>query len=145
VSGVAPASDLIIDSSALVGVLLDEAGSGACLNALLLADMKTISALNYFESAIVMEARKGPGGRIALESFCSALDIQPAPFTPAHAQLALDAWMRFGKGRHPAALNLGDCCAYALAQSTGVPLLAVGQDFVRTDVNLAQLDRQPVA
>lgn len=144
-SGATPASDLIVDSSALVGVLLDEPDSGACLNALLLADMKTVSALNYFESAIVMEARKGPGGRIALESFCSALDIQQAPFSPAHAQLALDAWMRFGKGRHPAALNLGDCCSYALAQSAGTPLLAVGQDFAQTDVRLVPLDPAPVS
>jgi ribonuclease VapC len=138
-------SDLVVDSSALVGILLDDPGSGVCLNALLLADAKSISALNYFESAIVLEARKGPGGRTALESFCSALNIQPAPFTAAHGQLAFDAWMRFGKGRHPAALNLGDCCAYALAQSTGLPLLAIGEDFSQTDVRLVPLDPRPVS
>jgi ribonuclease VapC len=132
--------DIAIDSSALVSVLLEEPWSGAYLNALLVSGMKVISAFNLFESTVVLEARKGPAGSLVLDSFCAALEIDVAPFTPQHARLAAEAWRRYGKGRHPAGLNLGDCCAYALARSTGLPLLASGDDFPKTDIRLVTVE-----
>lgn len=132
--------DIVLDSSALVAVLLEEPWSGAYLNALLVADMKVISSFNLFESAVVIEARKGPAGSLALDSLCAALEIDVAPFTPQHARLAAESWRRFGKGRHPAGLTLGDCCAYALARSTGLPLLAKGDDFPKTDIQLVSVE-----
>jgi len=143
VSGSGLAPDLVIDSPALVAILLDEPGSGVCLDALLLADVKVISAVKYLEAAIVLEAREGSGGRAALGALCSAVAIDQAPFAQDHARLALDAWVRFGKGRHPAGLDLGDCCACALARSSGLPLLAIGQDFPQTDVALVPLEERP--
>jgi ribonuclease VapC len=136
----AAVDDLAVDSSALVGILLEEAWSGAYLNALLMADVRIISSFTLMESTVVIEARKGAAGRLALDSFCSALDIQVAPFTAQHARLAHEAWRRFGKGRHPAGLNLGDCCAYALSRSTGLPLLAKGHDFPQTDIDLVAVE-----
>jgi ribonuclease VapC len=136
----AAVDDLAVDSSALVGILLEEAWSGAYLNTLLLADVRIISSFTLMESTVVIEARKGAAGRLALDSFCSALDIEVVPFTVQHAQLAHEAWRRFGKGRHPAGLNLGDCCAYALSRSTGLPLLAKGDDFPQTDIDLVAVE-----
>jgi ribonuclease VapC len=131
---------MVVDSSALVGVLFEEPWSGACLNALLLSGTKVMSAFTLFESTVVVEARKGVAGRLALESFCAALEIEVAPFTAQHARVAHEAWRRFGKGRHEAGLDLGDCCAYALARAAGLPLLAKGDDFPKTDIQLVSVE-----
>lgn len=74
-----------------------------------------------------------------LQSLVDVFDIEVAPFTADQATLALKAWRLYGKGRHPARLNLGDCCAYALAKYSGCPLLAQGDDFPRTDIELVPL------
>jgi ribonuclease VapC len=89
---------------------------------------------------VVIEARKGAAGRLALDALCSTLEIEVVPLTVQHARLPHDAWLRFGKGRHPAGLNLGDCCAYTLARGTGLPLLAKGDDFPQTDIDLVAVE-----
>lgn len=133
-------TDLVVDSSALIAVLLEESWSGAYLNALLLADMKLIGACNLLESTLVLESRKGPAGRLVLDSFVATLEMDVAPFTAQQARLAAEAWRLYGKGRHKASLNFGDCCAYALARSSGLPLLAKGDDFPHTDIELVAIE-----
>jgi len=81
----------------------------------------------------------GPQGRAELERLIDAFDVEVVPFTAPQAALAADAWRRFGKGRHRAALDILDCCSYALAREARRPLPALGSDFARTDVTLANL------
>ncbi len=81
-----------------------------------------------------MLSRKGGPGLADLRAFHDRAAIQTAAFAPEHVELATDAFRRFGKGRHPAGLNFGDCFAYALARATGQPLLFKGDDFARTDI-----------
>ena len=78
-------------------------------------------------------------GQAELEHLLSVFSVEVASFTPDQAALAIDAWRRYGKGRHPAGLNIIDCCSYALAAQSQRPLLAVGGDFARTDVGLVDL------
>jgi len=131
---------IVLDSSALIALLLEEERSVAYLDTVLAADTRMISAFNLLETAIVAEARKGWTAELALESLCSALGIDVMPVTPEQANLAADAWRRFGEGRHEAQLNPGDCCAYALARSTGFPLLADGDGFLKTDVAVVTVE-----
>jgi ribonuclease VapC len=127
---------IIVDSSALVALLLGEPEGDLMLAAILQAEERWISAFSLLETEIVIAAKKGDPGRATLDALVHHLDLQTIPFTVEHVQLALEGWLRFGKGRHPAAFNLGDCCAYALARASGSPLLAKGADFPQTDVEL---------
>ena len=88
----------------------------------------------------MLTARFGPRGKTALARFLQENSIQTVAFDDAHASVALDAYSRFGKGRHPAALNFGDCCAYAVASVAGEPLLCLGNDFAETDLLLVSPD-----
>ncbi|MGH6959188.1 MAG: type II toxin-antitoxin system VapC family toxin [Dongiaceae bacterium] len=128
---------MVIDSSALVAILLREPGWAAVLDRLDAAPQALLSAANAFETAIVMETQKGAIGGRDFDLFLHEAGIGIVSVTREHFELARDAWRRFGKGRHPAALNICDCLAYALAKSTGEPLLFVGDDFTRTDVAVA--------
>ena len=87
----------------------------------------------------MLTARFGPRGKTALARFLQENSIQTVAFDEAHASAALDAFSRFGEGRHPAALNFGDCCSYAVAWVAGEPLLCVGGDFAKTDLLLVSL------
>lgn len=93
-----------------------------------------MSAVSLFETMMVATSRKGPAAQAKLDHLIRDLRLGVHPFTPDQARLAQEAWLRFGKGRHPAGLNLGDCCSYALAHSSGEALLYKGNDFSRTDV-----------
>lgn len=93
-----------------------------------------MSAVNLFESALVAESRKGEIGRDWLDLLIADTRMEIVPFDGAQAQAARAGWRSFGKGRHPAALNFADCCAYALAKLSGEPLLFKGRDFDLTDV-----------
>jgi ribonuclease VapC len=88
------------------------------------------------EASIVLTARAGPAGVAALEALLADAEVTVVPFTEAHWRVARSAFARFGKGRHPAALNLGDCYSYATARVAGQPLLCVGNDFPLTDLPL---------
>jgi ribonuclease VapC len=131
--------ELVVDSSALIAMLLDEPQAAALLSAALGADTCWVSAFNLLETSIVITARKGPAGRLALDSLLQVLGVEAIPLTAEHVLLARTAWQTYGKGNHAAGLNIGDCCAYALSRYAGFPLLAVGTDFPQTDVELALL------
>lgn len=132
-------SGLVVDTSALLAAAFAEPQRDAVLVALSEAGRLRTSACCYLESAIVALSRLGPKGQAEFGLLVDAFGIEVVPFTADMAVLATDAWERFGKGRHPAGLNIIDCCAYALAVHAGEPLLAIGEDFARTDVALAPL------
>ena len=126
----------VVDTSAIVAVLLEEPGSEAIERELLQGPC-VMSAATRVELGIVVEARAGAAGTQLLEELLARIDIQIAPVDEDQARDALVCWRRFGKGRHEAALNFGDTFAYALARQTGQPLLHVGNDFSRTDITAA--------
>jgi len=128
---------MVIDSSALVAILLREAGWEVLLDRIDNEPQAIMSAANAFETAIVMETRKGAMGGRDLDLILQEASIDIVPVTRDHLDLAREAWRRYGKGRHPARLNICDCLAYALSKATGEPLLFVGDDFAQTDVTPA--------
>jgi ribonuclease VapC len=125
---------MVVDTSAISAILFGEAEGPSFLQALAGPERKFMSAFTRLEASIAMEARKGDAGTQALSELMATCGIDTVPFDIGQAELALDAWRRYGKGRHPAGLNLGDCTAYALARFTGEPLLYKGEDFPKTDV-----------
>lgn len=115
-------------------MLRGEPGADDLSGSIALAGGGWVPAPCYLETCIVMAGRKGPDSRLEVEELLATLCLRVAPFSPEHARAAVDAFLRYGKGRHPAGLNFGDCMAYAVAQAQGAPLLYVGEDFRRTDV-----------
>ncbi len=128
---------MIVDTSALLSVVLHEGDRARYRDAILAAARPAISAANWLEAAIVLERRGDATAAARYEPVCEALGLSIEPVTPAQARLARDAYRAFGRGRHPAALNFGDCFAYALAKERGEALLFKGEDFARTDVTRA--------
>jgi ribonuclease VapC len=128
---------MILDSSAIVAIFFQEPEYQAILTKLAAADKAGIGAPTLVECAIVLTARMGLDTRGLLAHFLQEAGVTVVPFTEAHCELALEAWLKYGKGRHPAALNLGDCLAYAVAKHADRPLLCVGGDFTQTDLLLA--------
>ena len=96
-----------------------------------------MSVVALLEAAMVLESRGGAAAGQELDVLLEKARVELVPVTPEHANAARRAWRRFGKGNHPAALNFGDCFAYALAETTGEPLLFKGGDFARTDITAA--------
>ena len=127
---------MIIDSSAIVAVLLREKGSEPVLEALETADAFRVGAPTLVETAMVLTGRLGDDGRTMLLSLLQEVDVDVLSFGDAHWRIAQSAFVRYGKGRHPAALNFGDCLTYATAYVAGEPLLCVGGDFAQTDLDL---------
>jgi ribonuclease VapC len=128
---------MVIDTSAIVAVLLDEP-ERARFGRLITDDpMRLVSAVSRVEATFVIEGRKREAGRERLERFFRLTGAEVVAVTPEQAQLACEAFRRFGKGRHPAGLNIGDCFSYALAKATGEKLLFKGDDFARTDIGTA--------
>lgn len=125
----------VVDTSAILAVLFDEVGR-AELERQLLAEPCVMSAATRVELGIVIEAKKGPAGTQLLEELLGRLAIDIVAVDAELAAEAIVAWRRFGKGRHPAGLNLGDTFAYALAHRLGQPLLFVGDDFSLTDITV---------
>jgi ribonuclease VapC len=127
---------VIVDTSAVIAMLLGEPEAAALAQAVNAASNPAISAVSWAEAAIVAENRSAAAAA-AFGPLMDRLRLDIVPFTAVEARLALDAHRRFGKGRHPAGLNLGDCFAYALAVARDEPLLFKGDDFARTDVKAA--------
>ncbi|MCA4918597.1 MAG: type II toxin-antitoxin system VapC family toxin [Roseomonas sp.] len=125
---------MILDSSALVAILFKEPEAERLAAVIRDADTAAIAAPTLLETAIVAEGRTGPGMAEKLDALMGAIRPEIVPFTAAHAAIARDAWRRYGKGRHKAGLNLGDCFAYALAKERGQALLFKGDDFAATDI-----------
>jgi ribonuclease VapC len=128
---------MIVDSSALLAMLLKEPEGRLIDHAIADSGDCRISSGNYLETSIVAMGRSGPDGLRDLDLLIARFRIGIAPFTESQAYLARQAFARFGKGRHPAQLNFGDCMAYALARETGEELLFKGTDFGLTDVAVA--------
>jgi len=128
---------MILDSSALVAILFKEPEAERLAAMIRDADTAAIAAPTLLETAIVAEGRTLPGMAEKLDALMGAIRPEIVPFTAEHASLARDAWRRFGKGRHRAGLNLGDCFSYALAKERGQALLFKGEDIAATDIEPA--------
>jgi ribonuclease VapC len=126
---------VIVDTSALIAILRDEPEAPGCAKAIEAASRRRISAANFVEAAIVIDASRDPVASRRFEDLVREAQLVVEPVTEAQARIARDAYRDFGKGSgHPARLNFGDCFAYALARATGEPLLFKGDDFVHTDI-----------
>lgn len=128
---------MIIDTSALVAILFDEPDAGRFVEAIVSADDRRISAATFVEVSIVVEAQTRGSGPSQLDALLRTAAIVVEPVTEEQARIARQAFVDFGKGRHPAGLNFGDCFSYALAKAAGQSLLFNGADFARTDVESA--------
>ena len=124
---------MILDTSAVVAVVMKEPGYEELLQRMAGSD-PAIGTATLAETAIVLSARLQRDARSLLARFLSEASIALIPFGESHYGAAVDAWLRYGKGRHPAALNFGDCLSYAVARLAGESLLFVGDDFARTDI-----------
>ena len=128
---------MIVDTSAMMALLAKEPEASAFGAALAEQPRAAISAATLVELCMVAESRAGAAAWAEVERLMADAAIEVAPVTAGQAALAREGWRRFGKGRHPAGLNLGDCFAYALARERGEPLLFKGEGFARTDVRRA--------
>jgi ribonuclease VapC len=128
---------MIVDSSAILAIAFQEPEAARFVSAIINAAERHISAVNWLETMMVVESRWGVEAADDALLMMGQLGVQPLPFDGVHMQEAHEAWRSYGKGRHPAALNLGDCCAYAASKIEGQPLLFKGNDFERTDVDKA--------
>jgi ribonuclease VapC len=125
---------MVLDSSAVLAVLFDEPLRPTFTRSIERDPRRLMSAGNVLESALVAETRRGePAGR-ELDLLLHRAQVDVVPVDSEQVQIARSAWRRYGKGRHPAGLNFGDCFAYALAAASGEPLLFAGEDLRRTDV-----------
>ena len=125
---------MVIDTSALVAILQDEPERRVFNEAIESAETRSISTASFVETSMIIESRYGPDGTRALELFISKSQISFVSVDTDQAYLARNAFRQYGKGRHPAGLNFGDCFSYALAKALDEPLLFKGDDFTRTDI-----------
>lgn len=129
---------MVIDTSALIAILLGEPDAEAFAVAIADDPKKLISAFSALEVSIVIEAKKGEAGGRELDLLLHRSQIEIVAMDSEQAELARIAWRTFGKGRHPAGLNIGDCCSYALSKSCNEPLLFKGDDFSKTDLKIVK-------
>ena len=128
---------MVIDTSALVAILCNEPEAPLFEEALERDAIRLISAGTLLETSIVIEARFGEAGGRELDLLIHKAQIRIEPFDQEQAEIAREAYRTYGKGRHPAGLNYGDCFAYALSSARGEPLLYKGEDFSKTDIKSA--------
>jgi ribonuclease VapC len=123
-----------LDTSAILVILQQEEERDEFADLLEQASRRLVSTVSLLETSLVLEGRRGAEASLDLDLFIRRAAVSIIPFEEEQLFLARAAFHRFGKGRHPAGLNFGDCAAYALAQWTGEPLLFKGSDFAKTDV-----------
>ena len=128
---------MIVDTSAILSIVYAEAGHEELARLLVDSPGSGMAAPNAVEAGIVLAARLGSKSHGLMERLLAELRIELVPFEDVHVAIAVEAYRRFGKGRHSAALNFGDCIAYATARAANVPLLYVGDDFSKTDIESA--------
>jgi ribonuclease VapC len=128
---------VIIDASALLAVVLKEADGERYLDAILETPQRHMSVVNWLEATMVIEGRGDAVAVSRFEEFLGMAGIELRPVAVEQAMAARQAWRNYGRGKHKAALNFGDCFAYALAKTEGVPLLFKGNDFSQTDIEQA--------
>jgi ribonuclease VapC len=131
---------MVLDTSAVLSVLLDEPDAPRILEAIVDAPELHMSAANWLELAIIVEEKGGRLASLRLDEFFRAAGIEIAAISVEQAAAARTAWRYFGRHKHSARLDFGDCFAYALAKSTGQKLLFTGEDFARTDIEPALKD-----
>ncbi|MFY9742026.1 MAG: type II toxin-antitoxin system VapC family toxin [Candidatus Sulfotelmatobacter sp.] len=128
---------MILDTSAIVAILRDEPEAALMAQALERAEGCCVSAVSYVEAAVVIDSGRSPVSSRRFDDFFSQAKIVIESVSPEQAKIAREAYRDFGKGRHRAGLNFGDCFAYALAKEKGKPLLFKGDDFCHTDIEPA--------
>ena len=133
------AGPLVVDTSALMAILLEEPDALLFAHALHDADELRMSAPSWLEAAQVVTGRRGMQGYGLFHELVTRLGVEIVPCDESMARAAYEAWLRFGKGRNPASLNFGDCFSYALAKLRDEPLLFKGDDFSKTDLVAAAL------
>jgi len=130
---------MVIDTSALLAIFLAEPERKPFLDSILQAETRMISAATVLETGIVLEARRGESAGREFDLFLVRANLQIVPVDSEQSEIARSAWRKYSKGRHLAALNFGDCFAYALAKFAGEPLLGKGTDFAATDIEVCPL------
>ena len=128
---------MVIDSSALIAIMANELECRPFEHCIRMAATRLLGAASLVETSIVVLARRREQGLVLLHQVLADMQVQTVPLSADHARLAIDAFRQFGKGRHLAGLNFGDCFSYALAKATGEPLLFKGDDFSQTDIRRA--------
>lgn len=135
-----PVDDVVVDTSAIIALLLDEPSAASIAARLAASGSPIMSAATLTELGIVAEARLGPDAAPGLHQLIDAAGIDVIPVDERAARRAVSSWRSFGKGRHRAGLNFGDCFAHSLAVHTDLPILCVGDDFAHTDANVVILE-----
>ncbi len=131
-------SGFVVDASAVIAMLESEPDAEAVREAFVAAGPRWISAVGVMECAIVLERRRGALAKAGLDALLSRFSVRTLAFDESQVAVAHLAYQQYGKGRHPAALNLGDCCAYAASKALALPLLQKGEDFRKTDLDLVR-------
>ena len=127
---------MVVDTSALLAIFLAEPERKSFLESIFQAETRMISAATVLETGIVLEAKRGESAGREFDLFVVRASLQIVPVDGEQAEIARSAWRKFGKGRRSAGLNFGDCFAYALAKASGEPLLAKGNNFALTDIEV---------
>lgn len=125
---------MVLDSSAIVAIHLREPGHERLIERIDAAAVVAVGVPTLLETAMVLTSRLGQDARPMIFAFLRRLEAEVVPFNEEHLDAATTAFIRFGRGRHPAALNFGDCMSYAIASVAGMPLLFTGADFSQTDI-----------
>ena len=125
---------MILGTSAIIRAVVREPGYEHIFERMSTAPMLAVGAATLVETAIVLSRKLVREPRQQLRRFLREMEVEVIPFTAEHYEVAMDAFERYGKGRHPADLNFGDCLTYAVARLSGLPLLYTGNDFARTDL-----------
>ena len=128
---------MILDTSAIVAIHLREPGHEKLIERIVSADVVAVGTPTLLETITVLTARLGTDARPMISVFLRRIGAEVVPFSEEHLDAAVTAFIRFGKGRHPAALNFGDCMSFAVAAVSGMPLLFTGNDFSRTGIAAA--------
>jgi len=128
---------MVVDSSALVSILLEEPKHEQLFDKAVDSEITLVGAPLALETVMVVSGRSSADARYQLAGLLRTIGAEIVPFTEEHYEAALSAFLRYGKGRHPAALNFGDCMSYAFSRVSGLPLLYTGNDFSKTDVQAA--------
>jgi ribonuclease VapC len=128
---------MVVDTSALLAIFLADPERRQFLDAITQGDTRYISAANVLETGIVLEARRGESAGREFDLFLHHAKFEVVPVDSDQIEIARVAWRKYGKGRHPAGLNFGDCFAYALAKVLDQPILFKGDDFMHTDISPA--------
>ncbi len=128
---------MVVDTSALLAIFLAEPERKQFLEVITQGDTRYISAANVLETGIVLEARRGEAAGREFDLFLRQAKLEVVPVDSDHIEIARLAWRKYGKGRHAAGLNFGDCFTYALAKAMGEPILFKGEDFTHTDLSPA--------